>query len=139
MHLLGPAYTTNNTRKAKVKITKAKLAKWELDLKSYNKLMKSCKAQTLTLDQYIDMIHGRSKIKTQFKPLVVKESEHARLAREHREKYPSMGTFTGNTFKKENQKYTGTLIKGIATMHKSNAVPIIDQKQAEEIAQMRRN
>jgi len=30
------------------------------------------------------------------------------------------------------------LIKGIATMHKSNAVPVIDQKQAIEIANMRR-
>ena len=35
-------------------------------------------------------------------------------------------------------KYTGTLIKGIATMHKSNAVPIIDQEQATEISRMRR-
>ena len=35
--------------------------------------------------------------------------------------------------------YTGTLVKGISTMHKSNAVPIIDQEQATEIAQMRRN
>lgn len=41
--------------------------------------------------------------------------------------------------KVESQKYTGTLVKGISTMHKSNAVPIIDQEQATEIAQMRRN
>lgn len=34
--------------------------------------------------------------------------------------------------------YTGTLIKGIATMHKSNAVPIINDEQAIEIAKMRR-
>jgi hypothetical protein len=34
--------------------------------------------------------------------------------------------------------YTGTLVIGISTMHKSNAVPIIDQAQAEEIARMRR-
>jgi len=38
--------------------------------------------------------------------------------------------------RRESPKYTGTLIKGIATMHKSNAVPIIDQKQATEIARM---
>ena len=41
--------------------------------------------------------------------------------------------------KVESPKYTGTLVKGISTMHKSNAVPIIDQEQATEIAQMRRN
>ena len=39
----------------------------------------------------------------------------------------------------EVQKYTGTLIKGIATMHKSNAVPVINQEEATDIANMRRN
>jgi len=38
----------------------------------------------------------------------------------------------------EAQKYTGTLVKGIATMHKSNAVPVIDQEQATDISSMRR-
>lgn len=36
-------------------------------------------------------------------------------------------------------QYTGTLIKGIATMHKSNAVPIIDEQHAKDISNMRRN
>ena len=36
-------------------------------------------------------------------------------------------------------QYTGTLIKGIATMHKSNAVPIMNKEQAIDIANMRRN
>jgi len=35
-------------------------------------------------------------------------------------------------------KYTGTLVKGIATMHKSNAVPVIDDEQAKDLASMRR-
>jgi len=39
----------------------------------------------------------------------------------------------------EKKEYTGTLVKGIATMHKSNAVPVIDQEQATDIANMRRN
>ena len=39
----------------------------------------------------------------------------------------------------EKKEYTGTLVKGIATMHKSNAVPIIDQEQATDIANMRRS
>ena len=39
----------------------------------------------------------------------------------------------------EVMKYTGVLVKGIATMHKSNAVPIIDQEQATDIANMRRS
>jgi hypothetical protein len=47
--------------------------------------------------------------------------------------------FTGGACsKKVDKKYTGTLVVGISTMHKSNAVPIINQQQAEEIAKMRR-
>lgn len=40
------------------------------------------------------------------------------------------------TPKRESPVYTGTLVKGIATMHKSNAVPVISQKEAEEISKM---
>jgi hypothetical protein len=45
----------------------------------------------------------------------------------------------GNGAPKERKDYTGTLIKGIATMHKSNAVPITNKAQAIEISEMRRN
>jgi hypothetical protein len=34
--------------------------------------------------------------------------------------------------------YTGTKVKGIGTMHKSNAVPIFSDEEAVEIAHMRR-
>ena len=51
---------------------------------------------------------------------------------------PSLDTGAGIAAKNESQKYTGTLVKGIATMHKSNAVPVIDQQQAQEISRMRR-
>jgi hypothetical protein len=46
----------------------------------------------------------------------------------------------GSGAKVEEKRYTGTLIKGIATMHKSNAVPIRkDSKEAaKDIAAMRR-
>jgi len=42
------------------------------------------------------------------------------------------------TEKKESLMYTGTLVKGIATMHKSNAVPVIDEEQMKDISRMRR-
>ena len=45
---------------------------------------------------------------------------------------------SGDCTKKESPVYTGSLIKGIATMHKSNAVPIISQEEATDIARMRR-
>ena len=53
--------------------------------------------------------------------------------------YPS-ATFSGaiNTSKPERKEYTGTLVKGIATMHKSNAVPIINDEEAKDISRMRR-
>ena len=34
--------------------------------------------------------------------------------------------------------YTGTKVKGIATMHKSNAVPVFTDEEAVEISRMRR-
>ena len=72
--------------------------------------------------------------------------EQARL---HREKYPSLmeqqmksGTYKADgdgMRKKEPMKYTGDLIQGIATMHKSNAVPVMKgTDQAKDIARMRR-
>lgn len=45
----------------------------------------------------------------------------------------------GNGNKKESQKYTGSLIKGIATTHKSNLIPITNREQAIQASQMRRN
>ena len=39
---------------------------------------------------------------------------------------------------KEIPQYTGTKIKGIGTMHKSNAVPIFSDEEAVDISRMRR-
>lgn len=46
--------------------------------------------------------------------------------------------FVGSTAKIE-KKYTGNQIIGIATMHKSSAVPIFNKEAAIDVAQMRRN
>ena len=40
--------------------------------------------------------------------------------------------------KPTDQTYTGTKVKGIGTMHKSNAVPIFSDDEAVEISTMRR-
>ncbi len=47
-------------------------------------------------------------------------------------------TIPASAGRKADQKYTGDLIKGIATMHKSNAVPVINKEQAIDISNMRR-
>jgi hypothetical protein len=40
--------------------------------------------------------------------------------------------------KVHDQHYTGTKIKGIGTMHKSNAVPVFSDEEAKDISSMRR-
>lgn len=44
----------------------------------------------------------------------------------------------GNATLRPAQVYTGTKVKGIATMHKSNAVPIFSDEEAVDISRMRR-
>jgi len=44
----------------------------------------------------------------------------------------------GNATLKPAKVYTGTMVKGIATMHKSNAVPVFSDEEAVDIARMRR-
>ena len=53
-------------------------------------------------------------------------------------KIPSLPFTAGPCTKAPDKVYTGTMIKGIGTMHKSNAVPIFTDEQAVEIATMRR-
>lgn len=104
-------------------------------------------------------IHGRKRKTTAlkkarkpnatFKPMEKKSNQLDELRRQQAAQYKSLmeesiknGTFTengGSGTAKETIKYTGDLIVGIATMHKSNAVPVMKgTKQAEEIAKMRR-
>lgn len=44
----------------------------------------------------------------------------------------------GNATLKAPKVYTGNMVKGIATMHKSNAVPVFSDEQAVDISRMRR-
>ena len=52
--------------------------------------------------------------------------------------FPSATETVGVAARVESPRYTGTLVKGIGTMHKSNAVPIIDEQQMKDLASMRR-
>ena len=45
----------------------------------------------------------------------------------------------GSTAPKAVQQYTGTKLKGIGQMHKSNAIPVFEDEVAVDIAKMRRN
>lgn len=48
------------------------------------------------------------------------------------------GVDNGSAIMAPPKVYTGTKVKGIATMHKSNAVPVFSDSEAEEISRMRR-
>ena len=50
----------------------------------------------------------------------------------------SLNSGLGNATLAPAKVYTGTMVKGIATMHKSNAVPVFSNEQAVDISRMRR-
>lgn len=52
---------------------------------------------------------------------------------------PSRVTPGGDATKKPDKVYTGTAMKGVATMHKSNSVPVFDDQHLVDISNMRRN
>jgi hypothetical protein len=52
--------------------------------------------------------------------------------------YRSHTSTASSTARPEPKRYTGSLVKGIGVMHKSNAVPIIDEQHMKDIARMRR-
>ena len=60
-------------------------------------------------------------------------------ARRETPKIPSLPFTAEPCTKKESPRYTGTAMKGIGTMHKSNSVPIFSNEEAVAIATMRRN
>jgi hypothetical protein len=143
MHLVGPYLTTTNYRKPKQKPrTKAAQKKFEQSHVEYNKSMKrmGLHDQMMSLDEYDLYCKGLWKPKVKATPK--KESyQHKDTSYRETVRIPSLNSkdCLGFAPRKEPQKYTGTLIKGIATMHKSNAVPVINDEQILEIAKMRRN
>jgi hypothetical protein len=51
---------------------------------------------------------------------------------------PSLNTFGGSATKASPKVYTGDKMMGIATLHKSNAVPVFNSQEAVDISKMRR-
>ena len=52
--------------------------------------------------------------------------------------YRSVSTPGGSTALKQSPQYSGSAIVGIATMHKSNLVPVFSKEAATDTASMRR-
>ena len=130
MQLMSHAYTTTSTKKRKNKPVTIN-AKYATEFREHNKFMRRNGLKEKTLDEYITYRQGNYKPALRGTPMPKYEISN------HREKYPS-GDGIGTTYARKENVYTGTLIKGIATMHKSNAVPIMNDEQAIEVATMRR-
>ena len=101
----------------------------------------------MTFEEYVDYVHGNYKPKQKLSAVKLpwKQEGYTRET-EHVPSHNSEYSF-GPATKKEALQYTGERkLVGIAMMHKSNLVPVFaddddktGQKQATEIAQMRRN
>lgn len=137
MHLMR-GLTTLNTRKPKFKMTKAKHAQFQLDWAEHNRGLKRLGLPKISFDEYVDNRRGI----VRKKPAQVSNIEilNTHAYRREEPRIPSLMTMgdPNSCAKKESIKYTGTLIKGIATMHKSNAVPVINEQEMQDISRMRR-
>jgi hypothetical protein len=133
--------TQYNRKKPNKKTSPAQQEKLRIQWKQYNK---DCRkrhmhsVQFAELNDYIAYINGSYKApKSTAKP---KAYEPPKLR--ETPYYPSLSNnIGGNGTRKEPMKYTGERkLLGIATMHKSNMVPIFEDNKHEaiEIARMRR-
>jgi hypothetical protein len=124
-HLEGPWLTTTGKRKGKQKFRSAEEARksrelaelWQALLKKHEVKPSAKKINSSLSDTYsLAIPEGRN------------TTSHIK----------SLDTGLGVAAKKEPPRYTGTLIKGVSQMHKSNAVPVIDEEHIKDIARMRR-
>jgi hypothetical protein len=127
MHLHHPSLSLNGRKKGKVKFRNADEARMarELDA-SWKELKKKWE---------VDAEEKRRSRAMKAEPLVYKLTGATdRAGTAH---IPSRNT-GGNATLAPAKVYTGTKVKGIATMHKSNAVPVFSDEEAVEISRMRR-
>ena len=127
MHLHHPSLSLNGKKRGKVKFRNADEARKarELDA-SWKELQKKWE---------VDAEEKKRKRAMKAEPLVYKLSApEGRMTTHH---IPSVNT-GGNATLAPAKVYTGTKVKGIATMHKSNAVPVFSDEEAVEISRMRR-
>ena len=127
MHLHHPSLSLNGKKKGKVKFRNAEEAKRSRELdEQWNTLQKKWG---------VEADDKRRKRAMSAPPLEYSLTSPNQRTTAH---IPSRGDSTGNAVLKPNPIYTGTKIKGIGTMHKSNAVPIFSDEEAVAIANMRR-
>ena len=126
MHLEGPWLSTTGKRKGKKKFASAEHArKAREQAESWEALQKKWASKMPT---------------TATKPVSLSSTYSLKIpeGRNTTAHIKSVDTGLGNAVLKPAKQYTGTKVKGIATMHKSNAVPVFSDEQAIDISKMRR-
>jgi hypothetical protein len=128
MHLCGPALSLNGKKKGKFKYRNAEEARKARELESdWKELLKR---------QGVEAENKKRARAMKAEPLVYKlETPVGRTNTHH---IPSLNTVGGVAVLAPPKVYTGTKVKGIATMHKSNAVPVFSDEEAIDISKMRR-
>ena len=129
MHLEGPWLSTTGKRKGKVKFASAEHARKARELdESWKELQKKWAVE----------IEDKKRTRAlSAEPLKGSYSLAIPEGRNTTAHIKSVNT-GGNALLKPNPVYTGTKVKGIATMHKSNAVPVFSDEEAQDISKMRR-
>lgn len=138
MHIVRGMNSVRN-KKPSFKMTKAKLAEWQADHVKDNKWRKQQGMSKISFEEYCDNRLGKvAKPKTKFTTLKV--DNNVSYLEQHRNMYPSHPmTGAADTSKRESPVYSGERkLLGIATMHKSNMVPVFSNDEAVELARMRR-
>lgn len=105
-----------------------------------SKPKKISKAQQEQKAEWLAAINKLSSKRYSHSPIIKKKLSLKPMASFHREtpKIASLDTGFVACVKRFGNSYTGEKIKGIGTMHKSNAVPIFTDNEAKEISSMRR-
>lgn len=127
MHLAHPSLTMGGKRKGKVKFRNADEARKAREL--------DAEWKALQKKWGVEADEKRRKRALSAEPLTYKLSAPAGRNTTHN--IPSKVTAGGSTAP-VHKVYTGDKILGIATMHKSNAVPVFSDEQAVDISRMRR-
>ena len=129
MHLLPPMFSTTGKKRGPKKWTSSEAkklaqqrqAEWDRKLIEFERLKPK-----FSTGPY----NAPRKTMSDFMPKTPPGRETARIA--------SQDTGWVPCVKVHDTEYTGTKIKGIGTMHKSNAVPVFSDEEAKDISKMRR-
>jgi hypothetical protein len=128
MHLEGPWLSTVGKRKGKVKFRNAEEARKSRELdESWNAIQKKWGVEA-----------EDKRRKRAMSAETLSYSLPTPVGRTNTHHIPSLNSGAGVATLAPAKVYTGDKIKGIGTMHKSNAVPIFSDEEAVAIANMRR-